>query len=543
MSTIPHYEKLIQEKVKNTSFRDFIKHIAWWYPVNFYKRDGIISVFPETSRSPNILSPKEFSKISSEFIEYGIDYNSEISFFENYKKLFSKVPFSALRQFPIVENSEYTDSSWWGTHNCYLDIGLYDVENVLYSFEVKENCRNVFNSVMVWNNCENVYQSNCVVRSSFVFYSWFILDSSNIWFSTNLVGCHDCIYCDHLTNTSYCIKNKQYTKEQYEEVKKKMLQDQKWFEKYYLGLSKDGDNLVSTNTTWIYITNSRNVEDGYYSFNLTNGKNTLLVGSMDWNNHMYNVISAGSPFFDHGYNVINSWWGNHVYCSDFIVGSHIYYSYYLENCNFCLGCIGLKNKSYYILNKQYSKEEWEILTEKIFVSMEADGMLGDFFPASMNPFYFNDTAACIIDESFTKEEIEKEWYLWRDEPIKVDIPEWLEVVKSSKLDKFQGFRTVPVIAKEKVNPSEMRREVPLGGEAIQASETLDRHTPLRFVRDDKTTATKEWYIDPTILEKVIVDEKWNYYRIVRMEYDFLMKHSLPIPRMHWLDRMKSGFCF
>jgi hypothetical protein len=43
------------------------------------------------------------------------------------------------------------------------------------------------------------------------------------------------------------------------------------------------------------------------------------------------------------------------------------------------------------------------------------------------------------------------------------------------------------------------------------------------------------------MKKVIVDEKGNYYRIVKMEYDFLMKHALPLPTLHWLDRMKMGF--
>jgi hypothetical protein len=37
--------------------------------------------------------------------------------------------------------------------------------------------------------------------------------------------------------------------------------------------------------------------------------------------------------------------------------------------------------------------------------MNEDGVLGDFFPATMNPFYFNDTAAYLIDPSFTKEEV------------------------------------------------------------------------------------------------------------------------------------------
>gem|GEM_PF-3471814 len=52
---------------------------------------------------------------------------------------------------------------------------------------------------------------------------------------------------------------------------------------------------------------------------------------------------------------------------------------------------------------------------------------------------------------------------------------------------------------------------------------------------------KKRHIDPTILNKIIVDEQGNYYRIVKMEYDFLIKHSLPLPRKHWLDRMKDNF--
>ena len=126
--------------------------------------------------------------------------------------------------------------------------------------------------------------------------------------------------------------------------------------------------------------------------------------------------------------------------------------------------------------------------------MEKDGTLGEFFPASMNPFYFNDTAAYLIDPSFTKEEVTARWYLRRDEPIKVDIPEWAKVVKTSELDNFESF-----------------------------------------------DSEWNWKVDPEILKYIIVDEQWNVYRIVKMEYDFLMKHGLPLPRKHWLDRMKENF--
>ena len=58
----------------------------------------------------------------------------------------------------------------------------------------------------------------------------------------------------------------------------------------------------------------------------------------------------------------------------------------------------------------------------------------------MNPFYFNDTAAYLIDPSFTKEEVIAKGYLWRDEPIKVDIPEGADVVKTSELGEYEGWR-------------------------------------------------------------------------------------------------------
>lgn len=48
-------------------------------------------------------------------------------------------------------------------------------------------------------------------------------------------------------------------------------------------------------------------------------------------------------------------------------------------------------------------------------------------------------------------------------------------------------------------------------------------------------------IDPSILDKIIIDEEGNYYRIVKMEYDFLVKYGLPLPRKHRLARLKQHF--
>ena len=134
--------------------------------------------------------------------------------------------------------------------------------------------------------------------------------------------------------------------------------------------------------------------------------------------------------------------------------------------------------------------------------METDGILWEFFPGSVNPFYFNDTMASLLWD-FKREEIQSDGYLWRDEKIKVDIPEWSDVIYAT-----------PDVGNENIR-------------SLQDFQWYD---------DDWN-----WHINPEILKKVIKDNSWNYYRIVKMEYDFLMKHSLPLPDIHWIDRIKVNF--
>ena len=42
-------------------------------------------------------------------------------------------------------------------------------------------------------------------------------------------------------------------------------------------------------------------------------------------------------------------------------------------CKYCFGCVGLRNKSYCILNKQYTKEEYETLVPRIIAHMRETG--------------------------------------------------------------------------------------------------------------------------------------------------------------------------
>lgn len=515
---IHYYEKLIQEKRKKTPWREFLMELGSWEWLNLYKKDGKICRYPDTGRV-KVLDDENFLNAWAYFIEY----DHEKSFFQNFQYFHDIFPFQHMFHIMDNENSEYTDCAF-GTKNTYLSFIIgFNAENVCYSALCYVNVHNIFNSCLACNNSSNIYSSAWITDSHNIFYSRFISDSSNIWFSANLMGCEECIGCDGLQNQRYNIGNIAYSKKEYEKKKEQILKDKKWFWRYYKHiLKKKWINFASENVKWEYIIKSSNIKNGGWVVNMHNCRNVLIGNGDKWSQNLYDWFDVGINGTDF-YGVMWAGWSQttQLYCSLQITGSSfIYYSYFLENCHHCLGCIWLKNKSYCILNKQYTKEEWEILAEKIFASMEADETLGEFFPASMNPFYFNDTLAYLIDDSFTKEEVEKDGYLWRDEPIKADIPEGMRVVKNTELDQFQGFRRIR--HPERSEWSRNRRRI-LDSSQAQNDET------------------EEWYINPEILNVVILDEKWNYYRIVKMEYNFLMKHGLPLPTIHWLDRMKMGF--
>ena len=52
---------------------------------------------------------------------------------------------------------------------------------------------------------------------------------------------------------------------------------------------------------------------------------------------------------------------------------------------------------------------------------------------------------------------------------------------------------------------------------------------------------KQWKLDETVCKRVIIYENGDAYRIIPMELEFLQKHGLPLPRKHWLTRMKENF--
>jgi hypothetical protein len=360
-------------------------------------------------------------------------------------------------------------------------------ENVLYSYSVKDDSRNVLNSIFINKQSENIFSSSGISSSQNIFYSRYLSNCSDIWFSDNLISCQECLFCSNLENARYFINNEELPKEEYLKQKAIILSKKENFEIWQNKVSKRGKNIWSVKVNWNAVANSENIENGLFVQNIRNWKNLIMVW---WNwvfENCYDVMDSGTWDDSHDLYWLSGWWmWNNQYNCITSLWSYLYYCNFCWECSFCLGCIWLKNKKYCILNKQYTEEEWYLEATKIFEHMNDNWILWDFFPWSLNPFYFNDTLAFELWK-FNKEEVIREWFLWRETDNKVDIPENSEFISSDKLD------------------------------------ILD---------------LSDW-----ILKKVIIDIKWNSYRIMPMELEFLKKHNLPLPRIHWLERIKLGFNF
>ncbi len=516
MKDLKYFQNIIKEKRKKTEFRDYLKQIMSYYTFNIYQKNWLITPFCPHSNY-NIVTPAVFEEIRSNYYDFWIDYSWD--FWKDFMRIAQNISYPCISSWWNNQNSKYAHKvMYW--NNCYLSFEVCDSDTVLYSVNVKDYCKNIYNWMMIWDHSENIYQSIWIYQSSFVFYSKFIFNSSDIWLSTNLVWCHECISCEFLENKTYCIKNKQYSKDEYYKLKSEILSQKDKFNEIFLNLNLWTWQLISKNSDWKFLIKTNNVENWYFVYNINNWRNLIFAWVAEWNNNFYDSSSCWAPRWDNYYWVTWAWWWDNYYIWIEVIGwSDIYYSYYLENCSYCIWCVWLKNKSYCILNKEYTKEEWEKLAVKIFEQMEKDWTLWDFFPWKINPFYFNDTAAYLIDDSFTKQEIEKDWYMWRDEEVKVDIPEGADIVYSCKFG-----------ATSPLTRGELRG-------------VLD--TEIRGNINDYQwyDSNWNWQINPEILKKVIKDKNWNYYRIVKLEYDFLMKYELPIPENHWLDRIKMWFKF
>ena len=433
--------------------------------------------------------------------EYAMDYDFSRPFLTQLKELSEKAHYVALEStYSTLKNCDYSNALAY-SKNCTLISGADYCENVYFS-SILNTAKDTADSLRVWNS-ELCYESEGQSKCYRVFYSKECESCTDVWFSRNCYGCMNCIGCVNLRGSSYKIWNVQYTKEEYlkklEELKlntrsginETKNRAEKFWEEFphrvYTG------NTFNLNVTGEYVYGSKNSKDLYMCSGAENSKLCQFISvnpikdCMDYSNWGANaeLIYESTSVGDNVSNVKFS-----VYCFPDILNTE--YSFWCPASKNNFGCVGLKRKSYSILNKQYPKEEYEKLKGRIIEDMKKNPFVdelgriwvyGEFFQPGFSKFAYNNSNAYKFFPK-TKEEALRCGYTWNDE-------------------------------------GDKQPEATLNGENLP--ETI-----------------KE--VDGSILKEVIscttCDRK---YKIAQLEFDLLRKMNIPLPTRCLKCREKTRF--
>jgi hypothetical protein len=345
-------------------------------------------------------------------MEYSQEYDESKTFFEQIKSLQERIP----RPHQAGLNNQNCDWSddIWNSKNCYLSRSSEECEDLTYSYRTFK-CKNSINLVFSFE-VENSYDCVYCFNSYNLKYS---INSRNCIDSYFLYDCRNCTNCFmswNLRNKSYCIENIQYTKEKYFEKLKEYnllsrVEVKSLKEVFEIHIKKDAIhrenyNIQTKNSTGDFLYQTNNCQS-CFSFSESEDLHNSVrgikgVSSSDVNGCWYIENSCNS------FGCVNA------YGLKSCLSSPSRYSEYLdicEDCEYCFGCIGLKKKKYCILNKQYTKEEYETLKEKIINDMKKNNEYGNYFPYNMSLIPYNlSTSSLYINR--TKEEIERLGGYW-----------------------------------------------------------------------------------------------------------------------------------
>jgi len=446
----------------------------------------LISIFPQEIKGV-VYDIHAWNGDDWDPMKYGRDFDSSRPFMEQLMELFHEVPRPSKAVQNMI-NSDYCDQAN-DMKNSYLCFNGAEVEDSAYltgSSNVKDGfdmfeCRGI----------ELSYDNYMIDDSYQVFYSINSEECRNVWFSNYLVGCSDCFGCMNLRNKQYYIFNEPHTKESYrkfmeglntgshkviEEYKKKA---HDFWEKNPMKFTLTFRN---QNSTGEHVEHSKNVHDSYCVHGAENLRYCQFIENPATDCYDYSVWGVNaSEIYESlacgdGSSRIKSSFDCWPSCSD------VEYSMFCRNASNVFGCVSLKKKDYCILNKQYSKEDYEKLRAEIIQQIkdkpykDPQGRTyhyGDFLPIEFSPYAYNET---IAQDFFplVKEEAERQGFVWRE-------------------------------------PKKREYEA-----TIQAEDIPD---DIKDVKDD-------------ILKEIIGCGKCRQpYRIVKIELDFLRNMKLPAPRL------------
>ncbi len=463
------------------------RRLVWRNERNIYRRKcdatgkPILSVF-SPDKPYKVYEHTVWAWDSWDATEQGRDFDFNRPFFEQFDELLKEVPHQSI--FSVnCENSDYAQMINW--KDCYLTfVGIW-AEDIMYSHWMVNtrsccDCLRCQDSELLYD-CTHCYENCYNLKSCFNCYS-----TKNSSFCWNLEGSSDCFMSSNCKNKRFVFRWIELDEKTYREK----LADEKIWERYEelleemkkimaTSIYRMNQNNNAIESDWDFIKNSNNCKNCFEIDSSVDCKDfydnagfckDCRDATYGWQSEScYEVLWADGRH--NLFQVLNIIWTNESI-----------YTYASYNCENTFWCASLKNKKYCILNKQYTKEEYEALVPKIIDHMTSTWEWWEFFPMTISTFWYNESAA---QDHYPKDKSETMaiWAKWSD--FENPKPEVSKIIPSSKLP------------------------------------------------------TTIWEIPDDIVNWAIECENTKKpFRIIRQELDFYRKHDLPIPRLHPDERHK-----
>lgn len=274
------------------------------------------------------------------------------------------------------------------SQNCRNSDHVFDSKNLEYCFDTSASSDStyLFDCHLVAESldcdytveAESCYECMDVVRCFNCSYVDKANDVRDSMYSYDLSNCHDVFGCVNLVNKSYCIFNRQFTMDEYFEKVKKykalpsekvlgMLEELK--SKYPITQSAAQNNINSPYGDQIF-----NCKNCYMCFDVGRDEDCgYLFDSFDSKFCYDTTYMAQSA--EMSYQIVGA---THMFnCNYVIYSENCQDSSYLYNCKGVknsLGCVGLQYKQYCILNRQFSKDEYERLSKQILDELNSKNL-------------------------------------------------------------------------------------------------------------------------------------------------------------------------
>jgi len=364
---------------------------------------------------------------------FGQEFDFSRSFFAQFAELSTKVPRLALTK-RNCENSEYVNNEE-EDKNCYMCFaGAFCEDCYFCRFTLNsKNCVDCLNT----SRSELCYECVNTLNSYHCRHSQNLKNCSEVFLSEDLIGCTDCIASIGLINQQYFILNIKYSETEYLAKKAQLLTNYASELKKYAAEFRTLKNSVSNR--FAHITNSENVTGDY----ILNSKDCrecfdiLECQDCAYIQDGQNAKDCEDCFITYRNELTYNTMGVCLDAVNCIVGCYCWActdTMYSQNCfssSHLFGCIGLSNQHYCILNKPYKKEEYAQLVPKIIEHMKKGEEWGEFFPAELSPFAYNETVA---QEYFplTPQEARARGFRWKEEQ-EIDLSAITKKIPAEKL--------------------------------------------------------------------------------------------------------------